>query len=116
MAFEGKVVLITGGNGGIGGGCAEYFASQGALLSLCARNADKFETVLSNIRESGVEVEPLVIVADVTTEAERIVSETIEKYQRLDILINNAGFTIPGSIETVMFVRCDFRHQRSCCS
>lgn len=100
MPFIGKVILITGANSGIGAACSEFFANKGALLALVGRNPDKFEQVMEKIQDSGVEMEPLVILADVTTDAERIISETIEKYGRLDILINNAGFGIFGSIET----------------
>lgn len=99
MSFEGKVILITGGSRGIGAACAEYFAKEGALLSLVGRNQEKFAQVIEKLRELGVESEPLVILADVNTDAERIMSETIEKFGRLDILINNAGFSILGEIE-----------------
>lgn len=101
MSFQDKVILITGGNSGIGAGCAEFFATEGALLALVGRNEEKFKKVLEKIKENGVEIEPLVIIADVTVDAERIINETIEKYGRLDILINNAGFSINGTIETV---------------
>lgn len=107
MAFEGKVILITGGNGGIGSGCALHFAKLGASLSLVGRNAKKFEKVLADIKQSGVKREPLVIIADVSTDAERIVSETIAKYNRIDVLINNAGFSSPGSIETTKIEEYD---------
>lgn len=92
MSFADKVILITGGNSGIGAACAEYFAKKGALLALVGRSAGKFEIVIERLKEKGAEVEPLVILADISTDAERIVAETIEKYKRIDILINNAGF------------------------
>lgn len=101
MSFEDKVILITGASSGIGAACAEYFAKEGALLSLVGRNQEKFAKVIKKIQENGVEAEHLVISADVSTDAERIISETIEKYGRLDFLINNAGFIIPGSLETL---------------
>lgn len=101
MSFIGKVVLITGASSGIGAACAEYYAKEGALLALVGRNAEKFDRVIEKIKENGIDEEPLVILADVTTEAERIISETIEKYEHLDILINNAGVLIRGSFETM---------------
>lgn len=101
MSFADKVILITGGNSGIGAACAEFFAKEGAKLALCGRSAEKFETVIGQIKGSGVEMEPLVILADVSTDAERIIAETIEKYDRLDILINNAGFAIFDSLDTM---------------
>lgn len=100
MSFEGKVILITGASDGIGRGCAEFFAKEKAFLALVGRNAEKFKNVLAQIKQIGVDMEPLVILADISIDYERIIEETIEKYGRLDILINNAGFSIPGSIET----------------
>ncbi|XP_055308000.1 uncharacterized oxidoreductase TM_0325-like, partial [Sitodiplosis mosellana] len=96
----GKIVLITGASSGIGAAAAVYFAQQGALLALVGRNAERAESVAAKIRDSGVEVEPLVILADITIDSERIINETIKKYGRLDVLINNAAFGVPGSIET----------------
>lgn len=100
MSFQGKVVLITGASSGIGATCAEYFAKQGALLALVGRNAERSNQVVEKIKESGVEAEPLLILADISVDSERIINETIEKYGHLDILINNAAFSIAGSIET----------------
>lgn len=107
MSFESKVILITGASSGIGAACAEYFAKEGALSALVGRSSEKFECLLGRIKESGVTIEPLVILADITVDAERIVAETIEKYNRLDILINNAGFGILGSIESTKMEEFD---------
>jgi len=101
MAFAGKVILITGASSGIGAASAEYFAKEGALLSLVGRNAKKFEKVINNIKDSGIETEPLVILADVSIDAKRIVNETITKYGKLDVLINNAAFSIAAPIESI---------------
>lgn len=99
MSSKGKVILITGASSGIGAACAEYFAKEGASLALVGRNAEKFAKVTEKIKENGIEEDPLIILADISVDSERIINETIEKYGRLDILINNAAFGIPGSIE-----------------
>lgn len=101
MPFIGKVILITGASSGIGAACAKYFAKKGAFLALVGRSAEKFETLNEQIRKCGIEMEPLIILADVTVDAERIISETIEKYGHLDILINNAGVLIPGTLSSM---------------
>lgn len=101
MRFANKVTIITGSNSGIGAACAEYFAKEGALLALVGRRAEKFESVIEKIKEHGVEIEPLIIVADVSVDAARIISETIDNYGRIDILINNAGFAIYDDLENM---------------
>lgn len=101
MSFEGKVILITGATSGIGAACAEYFAKEGALLSLNGRNPERAGQVVESIQAIGVEVEPLFILADLSIDYERIISETIEKYGRLDVLINSAAFLILGNIENM---------------
>lgn len=57
--------------------------------------------LLEKIKESGVDLEPLVILADVCVDAERIMNETIEKYGHLDILVNNVGVASLGTLETL---------------
>lgn len=99
MSIANKVILITGASSGIGAACAECFAKEGALLALVGRDADKFKKVLKKIKENGVESEPLIILADICTDSQQIMAETIEKYSRLDILINSAGCVVPGSAE-----------------
>lgn len=99
MSFEGKVVLISGASSGIGAACSEYFAKEGALVAMVGRNPEKSANVAKKIQESGVKVAPLVILADISVDSKRIITETIGKFGRLDILINNAGFSIPGTIE-----------------
>jgi len=107
MSFQDKVILITGASSGIGAACAEYFAKEGALLALVGRNATKFQNVVKKIKESGCKIEPLVILADVSTDTKRIIDETIKKYSRLDILINNAGFSIRASLEATKIENYD---------
>lgn len=99
MSFHNKVIIITGASSGIGAACAEYFAKEGALLALVGRNAERSERVAEKIKQSGVKSTPLIILADISVDSKRIINETIAKYGRLDILINNAGFSIPGTIE-----------------
>jgi len=85
VEISGKVVLITGASEGVGAACAEAFRRRGARLSLAARSASRLEEVGRG--------EALVTPGDLT-EADvrrRVVERTLERFGRVDILINNAG-------------------------
>lgn len=99
MAFADKVIVLTGASSGIGAYSAVELAKENALLVLVGRSAEKFEKVVERIKETGAELEPLVILADVSIDAERIIEETIERFGRIDVLINNAGFGVMADIE-----------------
>ena len=87
--LEGKVAIITGGNSGVGAATAEKFAKEGAKVVITARREAQLEEVAAKIRAAGGEVLP--IPSDISKDADRIVAETITKYGKVDILINNAG-------------------------
>jgi len=77
--------LITGASGGIGAACAHEFRRRGAILSLTARSEDKLKEVAG--------ADALVTAGDITDPEARqaVVTRTIERFGRIDILINNAG-------------------------
>src|SRR5436853_2473877 len=85
MKIDGKVVLITGASQGIGAACAHEFRSRGARLSLTARSEDKLKMVAG--------ADAVLSAGDITDAAvrNRVVERTIERFGRIDILINNAG-------------------------
>ena len=83
-----RVVLITGASSGIGEALARLLAGQGAAVALVGRRADALDRVAS---ECGPEA--LAIVADVTRrdDVRRAIDQTIVRFGRLDVLVNNAG-------------------------
>lgn len=99
--FVDKVILITGASSGIGAGTAEFLASKGAWLVLVGRNVENLKNVAAKCTPTHGAPEPLQIIADVTdeTDAKRIIDTTIEKFQKLNVLVNNAGILKRGTIE-----------------
>jgi len=83
--LDGKVVIITGASEGIGASLAAVLRKRGAMLSLAARNESK-------LREAGG-ADALVTAGDLTQEPVRaaLIQNTLERYGRIDVLINNAG-------------------------
>jgi NADP-dependent 3-hydroxy acid dehydrogenase YdfG len=89
--LKGKVALVTGASSGIGEATALALARAGARVSIAARRRDRLEGVARRISELGAE--SLVLEADVSRpeEAESIVARTVDRWGRLDVLVNNAG-------------------------
>ena len=87
-----RIAVITGGSSGLGVQIAKAFASQGVKLALFARREDKLKAVAEEIAdEFGVEV--MYAVTDVTDyeNVEESVQKVIDKFGRIDILVNSAG-------------------------
>ncbi|KHD86214.1 3-oxoacyl-[acyl-carrier-protein] reductase [Heyndrickxia ginsengihumi] len=92
--LENKVVLVTGGSRGIGREIALEFAKNGAdVIVNFAGNADRAETVVSEIKAIGQEA--IAIQADVSNadDVQQLFKAAIEKFGKIDILVNNAGIT-----------------------
>lgn len=91
MNFNEKVILITGAGSGIGAETAKHLAKLGGKLAIVDINGENLEKVAADIVANSSQFAPLKVVADVTTDAQRIISETIDCFGKLDVLINNVG-------------------------
>ncbi|MBQ8505899.1 MAG: SDR family oxidoreductase [Clostridia bacterium] len=97
MNLNGKVVIVTGGSGAIGSAICKRFSKGGAKVVAAARNLEKLEAVVAEMKAAGGEATALVV--DVTDKAScaKLVEETVRIYGRVDCLVNCAGVT--GRIE-----------------
>ena len=89
--IEGKVVLITGASSGIGALTAQRFAQQGACVVATARSEDKLKVLAQQLGDRSI-----TLVLDVRDEVNVVetMETTIQRYGRIDVLINNAGYGI----------------------
>ncbi|KAL7026920.1 hypothetical protein ACKWTF_005232 [Chironomus riparius] len=105
MNFAGKVVLITGASSGIGARTTQKLSQLGATLSLTGRNLENLEKVASECKGN----KPFLVPGDITNESDtkRILEETIKRFGKLDVLVNNAGIIETGTIETTSLEQYD---------
>jgi short-subunit dehydrogenase len=94
-----RIVAITGASSGIGRAVALRLAREGACLAICARRRERLSEVAAEIETAGGRALPFV--ADVTSEHDmaEFVRLGLAHYQRLDVMICNAGFGVAGSID-----------------
>ncbi len=99
--FAGKAVLISGASEGIGRALALTLAAERPMLALNARNVVRLEETSSECRARGAEV--LSVPADVSRREDctQLVSHTVERFGRLDALVNNAGITMWSRFDAV---------------
>ncbi|WP_066308614.1 SDR family oxidoreductase [Bacillus sp. FJAT-29814] len=89
--LTGKVAIVTGGGRGLGQQIAEGFAESGAHVVVCSRKLEACQEVSEELKKLGVE--SLALKCDVANpeDVRNVVEKTMEKFGRIDILVNNSG-------------------------
>lgn len=98
MDFKNKIVVITGASSGIGRETAKQFAKNGANVVLVARRQKNLENLEIELKKFNIQT--LVCPCDVSVkdQVKKMAKSVFEKFQRIDVLVNNAGFAILGPV------------------
>lgn len=99
--FKGKGVIITGGASGIGKATAERFLEEGAKVAILDVSEKNGEAALKELKKKGFT--PLVLTGDVakSSDVKKMVSTAKARLGRIDVLFNNAGILVEGTVEDV---------------
>jgi NAD(P)-dependent dehydrogenase (short-subunit alcohol dehydrogenase family) len=97
--FSDKVVLITGGGGGIGRAAAQRFLDQGASVVLSGTRLDKLEAAQAELDPTGERT--LLVAGQIATreQAQALVAQAVERFGGIDVLVNSTGIFRPASFE-----------------
>lgn len=98
MDLHGQIVLITGGARGLGFALAQEFGRQGALLVICARDANEVAVASDELRRQGIEVRGVQCDVSRPDDVRHMVRAALERFGRIDVLVNNAGIIIVGPV------------------
>lgn len=98
--IAGKVIVITGASSGLGEAAARYLSANGAIVVLGARRADRINALASELGGDG---KALAVETDVTdrNQVQRLVDVAIDRFGRVDVMINNAGLMQQSPLEAL---------------
>lgn len=94
MEAKGKVVIVTGASSGIGEATAREFSKEGSKVVVAARRVDRLEALAKEVAAMETGAEALVVQADLSKleDIQSLITKTLERFGRIDVLVNNAGF------------------------
>ncbi|HEU5400626.1 MAG TPA: SDR family NAD(P)-dependent oxidoreductase [Terriglobales bacterium] len=105
MRLQGKVVVVTGASMGIGEAIAKVFAEDGAKVVLSSRSREHLEAARARI---GVPDRTTAVICDVSdpSQAKALLQTTLDRFGRVDVWVNNAGFGLVDSIQRMDMNAC----------
>lgn len=97
--LKGKTAIVTGGARGLGAQIAEIYGKAGANLVICSRDKAACDEMVDKLSKEGIKA--LAIECDVTSQEDvkKVVSETVEHFEKIDILVNNSGASWAAPVE-----------------
>ncbi len=98
MRLKGKTAIITGSGSGIGRATALLFASEGAKVCVADRDPDRANAVVKEIKSAGGCALASVVDVSIFRQVARMTTDVFQAWNRIDVLVNNAGYGIAGSV------------------
>ena len=109
--LENQVAIITGGGTGVGRGIAECFLAEGAQLVLAQRRQEVAAKTGRALDPTGERVAVMKVDISCRTDVQRLIDFTLERYERIDVLVNNASITGIPAIRAFLEMEEEFIHQ-----
>jgi len=105
--FQDRVALITGASSGIGEATARRFAQAGASVGLIGRNQENLTQIVNSINQEGGQAFPILADLATSTGPKEAVEKAVEKFGKIDILVNAAGIISMGNISNTSMAAWD---------
>jgi NAD(P)-dependent dehydrogenase (short-subunit alcohol dehydrogenase family) len=105
--FSGRVALVTGGGRGLGEAISCVLGSSGATVVVADVRTDLAESVAGRLQGEGVDAMPIALDVTQDQQAETVIQQVLNRYGRLDFLINNAGVDVTVPIEELSIADWD---------
>ena len=96
--YKGKVAVITGSSRGIGKAIALELAKHGACIVLNGRNQQRLDDAIASVKQYTNDVMSVCCDVSDPEQGKRLIDETVERFGRLDILVNNVGVSMRGTV------------------
>ncbi len=99
--IKGKVIVITGASSGLGEAAAKLLSKQGASVVLAARRSEKIKSLADEINKDGGKAVAVTTDVTVSDQVKKLVDTAVEKFNRIDVIINNAGLMQQSPLESL---------------